>query len=234
MKFTISENIVLNYPELRIAVLIARGVDNKATNDLLENFKLKKLKEFLAKHNLEDIKNHPYIKLWRKVYRSFGTSPKKKTPTAEAFLTRVIKTQRLPNINPVVDLYLLAELEYMLPIGGYDLNKIDGNITLRYSEGKEKFVPLGSDKTEETYPGEIVYADKTKILTRRWNYKDSDITKITHSSTNIVLMSEAPTKEIPTRTLEALLSTLKDYIGQFCKGEFKTFIVEGASDVELL
>ncbi len=233
MKFTISEDIVLNYPELRIAVLIAQGVDNRTTNDLLENFKLKKLKEFLTKHNLEDIKNHPYIKLWREIYRGFGTNPKKKKPTAEAFLTRVMKTRRLPTINPVVDLYLLAELEYLLPIGGYDLDKIDGDISLRYSKGKEKFVPLGSNKAEETHHGEIVYADKSKILTRRWNYKDSDITKITPDSTNIILMSEAPTAEIPTQTLESLLSTLKDYIGQFCKGKIKTAIVDSTPEIEL-
>ena len=228
LNFTISNEIFKNYPDLRIVVLIGRGIDNKDKGEELEEFKQQKLQEFLKKYSLEDIKNHPYIQIWRQTYKSFGTNPKKKTPTAEAFLTRVIKSGRLPRINPVVDLYLLVELEFFLPIGGYDLDKVEGEITLRYSKGGEKFVPLGSDKTEETYPGEIVYADQSKILTRRWNYKDTELAKITPSSQNIILMSEAPTADILIAHLEKLLTTLKSYIQNFCGGEIETKILDNA------
>ena len=224
MKFTIDSELAKNYPHLRIGVLVARDIDNRSGNAGLEELKEKAVRK-LRSYTLDGIKNHPYIQSWREAYRSFGVNPKKKTPTAENLLTRVIKTGNLPEINKVVDLYLCVELEYFLPIGGYNLEDIEGDITLRYSPGGEKFIPLGGRKEGETRPGEIVYADSVKILTRRWNYKDTELAKITPSSQNIILMSEAPTPDIPTTHLENLLTALKSYIQKFCGGKIDILLV---------
>jgi DNA/RNA-binding domain of Phe-tRNA-synthetase-like protein len=124
----------------------------------------------------------PEIEAWRQAYRTFGVKPRDSRPTAEAFLRRLIKGADFPTISKAVDAYLLVETDYYLPVGGYDLDTITGDIRLRFSGGDEPFIPLGAKLDENTKPGEVVYADDRRILTRKWNYRDCDHCKITDQS----------------------------------------------------
>jgi lysyl-tRNA synthetase class 2 len=108
-------------------------------------------------------------------------------------------------------------------MGGFDLDKIEGDIELRLSTGNEKFLPLGASELEYTYDGEVVYADKVRILTRRWNYRDCDETKITLSTVNLILFIDG-SPDIPFVTIEKALEELKNNLGQLCNGVYKTYI----------
>jgi DNA/RNA-binding domain of Phe-tRNA-synthetase-like protein len=61
------------------------------------------------------------IRAWREAYQAFKVNPKKFKPSAEALLRRVVKGSPVPWISKAVNAYLLAELSYLLPVGGYDL-----------------------------------------------------------------------------------------------------------------
>ena len=139
----------------------------------------------------------------------------------------MLRGDPLPTISPVVDAYLAIETEFYLPIGGYDLANIQGDITLRFSRGGEVFVPLGGETTETSYDGEVVYVDAEKVLTRRWNYRDCDSAKITASSRDIVLGCEATGADVTTTTLDTCMSSLAEYIHYFCGGTVTTHILDG-------
>jgi len=151
MKLIISTEIRTEYPDLRIGIVIAENIFNSEYKEGLKEYCSKRFKEFSHKFNsekeLSEVKN---ILAWQNIYRSFGVNPKKKCPTAEALLSRVIKTGFVPCINPAVDSYLIAETLHNLPIGGYDLNKINGDIMLRFSPGGESFLGIGSKDVENT------------------------------------------------------------------------------------
>jgi DNA/RNA-binding domain of Phe-tRNA-synthetase-like protein len=168
--------------------------------------------------------HHPYIAAWRETYRSIGVKAKKYNPTCEALMRRILEGEPIPRINTVVDTYLVVEAETFLPCGGYDLDRIQGDITLRYSPGNEPFVPLGGGTQEETNTGEVVYADSKTILTRKWNFRDADSTKITLDSKNIALFSEAAVPQIPTNAVSAFVGRLKSLLQKFCGGEIRVFI----------
>jgi DNA/RNA-binding domain of Phe-tRNA-synthetase-like protein len=226
MEFKIEQSIAEKYPNLRIGILVAKGINNLGTNPKIKELKKTKTEEFVKNFTADSLKENPFIKAWQETYRSFGVNPKKKKPTAESLLMRLLKGSSLPTISTVVDLYLTIETEYLLPIGGYDLDTISEYVVLKQSEGDESFYPIGSEKEEKTQNGEVVYADAEKILTRRWNYKDCDKSKIETSSKSIILMSEATDKSISTEHLTASFDKLKSYIAEHCGGQVSTYLVD--------
>ncbi len=52
----------------------------------------------------------------------------------------------IPHISNLVYIYNLISLKYRTPVGGEDLDRIDGNIFLKFAEGDERFVVLGAVK----------------------------------------------------------------------------------------
>ncbi|MFC1803167.1 B3/4 domain-containing protein [Thermoproteota archaeon] len=222
MKYDITE-ILEKYPGIHIGILVGSSMDN--TRQIPELFQMQKHAIKTAQKQIIDQPptKHPYIASWRELYRSFGTKPGNYRPSAEALIRRSIKTGRLPKINNTVDFYNIVSITYIIPMGGFDTDKVDGNLYLRFSDGGEEFTPLGPAELEQTYPGEIVYADNTRILTRRWNYRDADQTKITSETENIVMFIDA-TPEIPRGKVQLALDELRKLYEKHCGGEYSTNI----------
>lgn len=222
MKLTVSDEIRGNYPDFRIGVVIANNIDNLKYDPALEDYCRKMFLDFADRFgDKKELLEETNILAWRETYRSFGLNPKKKRPTAEALLSRVIGSHFVPHINPAVDCYLIAETLHYLPIGGYDLNKIDGDIVLRLSPGGEPFVGLGSDKVDETIEGEVVYSDDSGVLTRAWNYRDCDRAKIDNNTTRSILFIEAASAEIPESDVIATRDEVASNLGKYCGARVK-------------
>lgn len=227
MRLIIEQNIISMFPDLRIGIVTARGLDNVGSSEDIET--IKRAAAAILRQNLstEDLSQHPYILAWRETYRRFGTKPKDHRPTAEALLRRILRDEHIPTISKAVDLYLAVEAAFYLPIGGYDLDKVEGDIVLRLSSGDEPFTSIGALQAEETtYAGEVVYADSSKVLTRRWNYRDCDAAKVTSESKNIALFCEAPVPEIPTDHLMKCIDRLAEYLRRCCGGSISAHFVE--------
>jgi len=175
-------------------------------------------------YNTLNLTEHPFIGAWRTTYRKFGVKAKDHKPSAEAMIRRILKGENIPHINTIVDCYLIIMCKYFLPLGGYDLDRIDGDIRLRYSSGGEEFTPIGVNEEELTNPNEIVYSDDSGILTRRWNYRDCEKTKITSKSKNVALFVEAGEKTIPTSEIEKVIFDLKTLLQNFCGGAYNSFV----------
>ena len=82
----------------------------------------------------------------------------------------------------------LAALEHAATAG---LDATDGDIVVGFAGGHEEFSPLGEpDTTEHPRPGEVIYQDGTSVLTRHWNHRDAERTKVTPHSTHIAFLLE--------------------------------------------
>lgn len=75
----------------------------------------------------------------RTLYKSFGVDPSRHRPSSEALLRRVLKGESLYRINNAVDACNLNSLRALLPIGMYDLDRIDGDVTLRAGRPGEEY-----------------------------------------------------------------------------------------------
>jgi len=236
MKLIISNEIRIKFPDLRVGIVIAENIFNSEYKEGLKEYCSKRFKEFSHKFNsekeLSEVKN---ILAWQNIYRSFGVNPRKKCPTAEALLSRVIKTGFVPCINPAVDSYLIAETLHNLPIGGYDLNKINGDIMLRFSPGGESFLGIGSQDAENTAPGEVIYSDNSRILTRRWNYRDCEYSKIDNATTCLALFVEGPVPEIQDVEIRETTLEISSNLGKYCNAATKELFLDKTLDeIEIL
>jgi DNA/RNA-binding domain of Phe-tRNA-synthetase-like protein len=226
MKYIITKEIFDKYPDLRIGVVVGKNLEIANSHIDLEVIKNDNVGKFRCYMKGKDILNEPNIEAWRETYRSFGVKPKKHQPTTESLLRRIIKGDSLPIINTSVDAYLAVELLYLLPIGGYDLSRIDGDILLRFSQGGDIFHPIGSIDEEITENGEVIYTDCSRVLTRRWNYRDSDYSKITTKTNNIILACEATYNTIKTEDVTNTISKIIEYESEFCGGQYESFFLD--------
>ena len=218
MKYDIT-GIVESYPGVHIGVLYGEELDNVTPFPGLYRLQKEAITETQAQIGDQPATRHPHIASWREIYRSFGTKPSDYRPSAEALVRRTIKTGKLPVINTAVDLYNVVSVKHIIPMGGFDTDKVEGDIYLRVSDGGETFTPLGASKQEETYSGEVVYADDARILTRRWNFRDADETKITSETRNLVMFIDA-SPEIKLENVESALDELLHLLEDACGGKY--------------
>jgi len=173
-----------------LGLLYVSDIDNAPDKDPLASARSEAVQVLRDKHGDKAAQTIPQVGAWRDAYRRFGTSHKKATPTLEAIVRRVLTKGNLPRISPIVDAYLVTEIEHLVPFGGYDILAVSDDIVLRRSEGGEDFRAVGSEDIEETNAGEVVYADASRVLTRHWNYRDCDFTKITPATTSALVVCE--------------------------------------------
>lgn len=96
---------------------------------------------------------------------------------------------RVFQVNPIVDFYNHYSLAKHVPMGAYDLTKVSGQLKLLIADKGLSFKPLGKpDKPQVTQAGEVVYMDDAKVTCRFWNEKDSDVTKITNKTKDVLFM----------------------------------------------
>ncbi|WP_416972708.1 B3/4 domain-containing protein [Streptomyces sp. 4F14] len=133
----------------------------------------------------------PRIEAWHTAYRAFGTNPRRVRPSVDALGRRMAKKGTLPRINPAVDSYNAVSVRHGLPAGAFDLDRVTGDIEIRYADGTETFTPLGEPDVAETpKAGEVIYVDTTDVLTRHWNHRDAHRTRVTEDSTRVAFVLE--------------------------------------------
>jgi len=188
MRFRIDEKVRERYPQIEAGWLVAE-IFPKPVDARVEQWK-GILAEELASIGLsmDNLASHPDVAGWRQVYSSMGVKPSKYRSSLEALLRRVLKEKSLWTVNSVVDLYNCVSIRALLPMGAFDLDKIRGDIEIRYGKSGEKFFPLGSDEQEEVLPGHVVYADSEKICTWLWNHRDSRLTRLDEGSRRAVFV----------------------------------------------
>src|SRR5262249_28302134 len=120
-------------------------------------------------------------------------------------------------------------LEFLLPVGGYDLDRLStSEICLRHSAGGEGFYPLGHSpdtSPEKTQPGEIVYSESERVLTRAWNRKECESPKITEETSSIALFAEAADPLISANDVTGIAERIKHYVLRFCGGSAQTYLI---------
>ena len=227
MRFRVS--LFEKYPGVHIGVLVVRGIRNPPVDPRIEEAKREAVNTLRDNVGDGPVSRHPHISSWRDMYRSFGTKAGDYRPSAEALARRALKEGALPRINAAVDAYNAVSVRHLVPMGGFDLDRVRGDIRLRLSEGGEIFTPLGPAAPEETYRGEVVYADDERILTRRWNYRDCEETKITEGTVNVAMFADG-SPGIPRSVVEEALRDLEALMKASCGGEYKWSVLGGCDN----
>lgn len=221
MKFIITKNISDEFPSLRLGLAVINGIDNKGVNEDIVSL-LAAVHDDIRKSS-SDIENNETIKKWRDVFRSFGAKPKKHKSSVEALITRILSGEKIGHINNLVDICNYISLKYMMPVGGDDTDKVEGDIILRYADGTEKADMLGTEGAVHPKKGEIVYRDNEEVLCRRWNWRESVKTQMDENTKNAVIVIESLLNE---EKLEDALSELSSLTEKYLGAKTEKFILD--------
>ena len=130
-----------------------------------------------------DFKEDPILAGFRDLHTAVGRSNRDNIASPENLLRLLRKNGDLPSINLLVDIYNLVSLKTRLALGAHDLAMVDGNIHLRLTTGKERFVPLGSAEAKPIHPGEYGYVDDADDIICRMEVRQVEKTKVGIGST---------------------------------------------------
>lgn len=139
-------------------VAIEATIENKPTSDELWSLIERASSDLREITELSDINKRPAIRATREVYKACGKEPNRYRPSAEALSRRVVKGMELYRINTVVDLINLVSLQSGYSIGGFDIDKIEGE-TLTLGVGREDEPFEGIGRGELNIAGMPVYRD---------------------------------------------------------------------------
>ncbi|MFG2891409.1 B3/4 domain-containing protein [Streptomyces sp. NPDC048248] len=159
----------------------------------------------------------PHIAAWRAAYTAFGCKPSRTRNSAEALAKRALADGGLPRINRLVDLYNAISVAHLLPVGGEDLDRIQGGMRLVRATGEEPFATAagGAEVVEHPEPGEVVWCDDEGVTCRRWNWRQGVRTRLTEQSVNALFLLEGM-EPMTTAELETAGAELAEALHKAC------------------
>jgi DNA/RNA-binding domain of Phe-tRNA-synthetase-like protein len=80
---------------------------------------------------------------------------------------------------------------YAIPVAVFDLDRVDGNLEVRYAKGTEVYRTF-SGETEHPAPGEVIFGDAAnQAHARRWTNRQSALSAVRPDSTRALIVAEA-------------------------------------------
>jgi DNA/RNA-binding domain of Phe-tRNA-synthetase-like protein len=175
---TVDGDVFAAHPDYVALVVLAEGIGNGPSDDSTSAV-LDAAELHLLTRRLTRPADHPHIAAWRAAFSAFGAKPSKYPCSAEALAARVLKGGTLPRVNVLVDLYNAVSVQALTPVGGEDLDHLQGGLRLAIADGAELFD--GHDGAPR--PGEIVWRDDAGVTCRRWNWRQGRRTQLTDATT---------------------------------------------------
>lgn len=156
IQVSISEEVATLCPDLHILV-VSCEVMNTESDPLLWEEIARAEEDVRATCRLEEINKWLPIKATRQAYKRFGKDPNRYRPSSEALRRRILRDLPLYKIDTLVDIINLISIRSGYSIGGFDADKIQGNLVLGI--GKEGEVYHGIGRGELNIAGLPVYRD---------------------------------------------------------------------------
>lgn len=94
-------------------------------------------------YTLENIKTQPEIFATRQLYKKTGKDPNRYRPSAEALCRRILRDMPLYSISTLVDVINLLSIETGYSIGGFDAEKVQGEVCAGIGKENEPFEAIG-------------------------------------------------------------------------------------------
>lgn len=141
-KISISKELKRSCPKLRLGCIEA-SVRVEDSNAALLSEIDKKLESLQQSLVIEDISKLPAIEASRKGYRACGKDPARYRLSAEALLRRIVSGKGLYQISNVVDQLNLVSVMSGFSIGGYDAEKIAGEVQFGIGKAGEPYAGIG-------------------------------------------------------------------------------------------
>ncbi len=219
LSLTVSDEVRLLAPGFTHLAIEAHGLVNgpstEASSALLDDAARRLAVRLDGRAPHEDA----HMVAWREVYTAFGSKPSRTRNSAEALARRALSEGGLPRINLLVDLYNAISVAHLIPVGGEDVDRIEGGMHLVRATGDEDFVTAagGEQVVEHPDAGEVVWRDETGVTCRRWNWRQGPRTRLTGDTVSGIFLLES-LAPMPVADVEAAAAELAELLQKFSPG----------------
>ena len=156
ISITLSPEILAACPDLHV-LAIACNVKNTESDDLLWKEISRLEEEIRSTVKLQEINKWTPILATRKAYKFLGKDPNRYRPSSESLRRRILRGLSLYKIDTLVDITNLVSIKTGYSIGGFDADKIKGDLLL--GVGKEGEIYHGIGRGVLNIEGLPVYRD---------------------------------------------------------------------------
>jgi DNA/RNA-binding domain of Phe-tRNA-synthetase-like protein len=192
MDFLVEPDVFTRFPGMRLAVLVARDIDNGAERpeiSLAWSDAWATASSTVAPYG--NAQSHPRVVAWRQRFQAIGVSMRHFPTSIEALLRRAMKGGAPFRINPLVDFYNSVSLRHVVPVGGFDLDRVRGSLTVRLTRDGDTFAALDAEGAVAVPTGEVAYATGSTILTRQLMWRQARDGLIHPETRTLFLVSES-------------------------------------------
>lgn len=163
-KVSIDPKIEKKFSAIKIAYLFANNISVIKTPPREKKIARQVEANLRAAFSMETLENDINIKEWIEVAENMAITSEDDLPAHIGLVRRIISGRDIPKINNVIDAANITAAKYRCPVGVFDANEIVSDITLRFAEKGESYVPLFAEKAIAVNEAEIVYADQKGIF----------------------------------------------------------------------
>ncbi|MFF7731944.1 phenylalanine--tRNA ligase beta subunit-related protein [Streptomyces sp. NPDC007984] len=219
LTLTVSDDVRALAPAFTHVAIEAHGLVNGPSSEAGSALLDDAARRLAARLEGRDPHEDPHMAAWRQVYTAFGSKPSRTRNSAEALAKRALSDAGLPRINLLVDLYNAVSVDRLIPIGGEDLDRVEGGMRLIRATGREDFVTVagGEETVEHPDAGEVVWCDDAGVTCRRWNWRQGTRTRLTEETTSGVFLLES-LAPMPVAEVTAAAEELAGLLERFSPG----------------
>ena len=201
---------------VKIVFAVVHGLDNHGEDPEWAAYREKRLEELFEEYAELDIHTDPILEGFNILHDKTGVKRRKNIPASENLIKLLKKNHGMFYINQAVDIYNLISLESKLALGAHNIDRVDGNVTLRFTDGSERFVPIGQTEPVPVAPHEYCYCDDANEVLCRLEIRQVEKTKVDEEAQNvfyIVQGNEATPYELLYETAQKIVDLTVHYCG---------------------
>lgn len=201
---------------VKILFAVVQGVDNTNNSEEWQAYRTQRLAALLEDYGDLEIKEDPILEGFNILHDNSGVKRRKNIPASENLIKLLKKRGDMFYLNQAVDIYNLISLESKLALGAHDMDHVDGNVTLRFTDGTERFQPIGQPEPISINAGEYCYCDDANEVLCRLEVRQVEKTKVTEEAKNIFYIiqgNEATSEELLQETAQTIIDTTVKYCG---------------------
>ena len=201
---------------VKIVFVAVYGINNHGEDSEWAAYRDKRLEELYEEYVGLDVHADPLLEGFNILHDKTGVKRRKNIPASENLIRLLEKNHGMFYINQAVDIYNLISLESKLALGAHNIDRVDGNVTLRFTDGSERFVPIGQTEPIPVAPHEYCYCDDANEVLCRLEIRQVEKTKVDEDARNvfyIVQGNDATPYELLYETAQKIIDLTTKYCG---------------------
>ena len=208
-KAVLESGVKIIFPEVT-------GIDNTLKSEEWQEYRNNKIKELIERYEGIDVHSDAILEGFNILHDNVGVKRRKNIPASENPIKLLNKNHDLFYINQAVDIYNIISLDSKLALGAHDIDNVEGNVTLRFTDGSEKFIPLGQSEPIKVAPHEYCYCDDSNEVLCRLEIRQVNKTAVNENTRNIFYIvqgNEATSDEYLEKIAQEIIDTTTKYCG---------------------